>query len=120
MPLLRSQLRSEPEELNVASGVVARRRSGVAGRIRRGGRQNAYATLCANFLGCSASSYSRPMAAILTPLPGTALPQEPPLLPRGAPRQAGRLLAAGQGLEPRKAESYSGQVYADRKRWRGK
>ena len=42
-----SHLRSEPEEVNVASGVVAMGRSGVAGpqRVRR---QNAYATLCAN------------------------------------------------------------------------
>ena len=44
------QLRSEPEEVNVASGVVAMRRSVVADRLRRGGRQNAYATLCADFL----------------------------------------------------------------------
>jgi len=45
MPLLRRQSPSEPEEVNVANGVVAMRRSGMAGRIRRGGRQNAYATL---------------------------------------------------------------------------
>jgi hypothetical protein len=47
MPLVRSHLGSEPEEVNVASGVVAMGRSGVAGppRVRR---QNAYATLCAN------------------------------------------------------------------------
>ena len=32
MPLSRRQLRSEPEEVNVASGVVAMRRSGVAAR----------------------------------------------------------------------------------------
>jgi hypothetical protein len=38
-------LRSEPEEVNVASDVVAMGRSGVRDRIRRGGRQNAYATL---------------------------------------------------------------------------
>ena len=44
-----SHLRSEPEEVNVASGVVAMGRSGAAGRIRRGGRQDAHATLCANF-----------------------------------------------------------------------
>jgi predicted nucleic acid-binding protein len=31
MLLLRRQLRSEPEEVNVASGVVAMRRSGLAG-----------------------------------------------------------------------------------------
>jgi hypothetical protein len=54
-----SHLGSEPEEVNVASGLVAMGRSGVAARIRRGGRQNAYATLCANFLRCSASSYGR-------------------------------------------------------------
>ena len=31
-----------------------------------------------------------------------------------------QLLEAGQGLDPKKAESYLAQVYADRKRWRGK
>ena len=31
-----------------------------------------------------------------------------------------QLLATGQGLDPKKAESYLAQVYADRKRWRGK
>ena len=34
-----------------------------------------------NFLGCSASSHGRPTAGVLKPLPGTASPQEPPLLP---------------------------------------
>jgi len=33
MPPLRSQLRSEPEEMNVASGVVSMGRSGMAGNI---------------------------------------------------------------------------------------
>jgi predicted transcriptional regulator len=31
-----------------------------------------------------------------------------------------QLQEAGQGLDPKKAESYLAQVYADRKRWRGK
>ena len=31
-----------------------------------------------------------------------------------------QLLAGGQGLEPKEAESYLAQVNADRKRWRGK
>jgi hypothetical protein len=46
---LPSHLLSEPEEVNVASGVVGMGRSGAASRIRRGGRRDAYATLCANF-----------------------------------------------------------------------
>ena len=32
----------------------------------------------------------------------------------------GQLLETGQGLDPKKAESYLAQVYADRKRWRAK
>ena len=47
MPLLRSQLRSQLEEEDVASGAVAMRHWGSGShRVRR---QNAYATLCANF-----------------------------------------------------------------------
>jgi hypothetical protein len=66
MPLLRSQLRSE------ASGSERGKQCGSyatlgCGGLQRGRRQNAYATLCANFH--------------LTPLPGTAFLQEPPLLP---------------------------------------
>ena len=38
MPLLRSQLRTEPEEVNVASGAVAMGRSGMAGRNVCAGR----------------------------------------------------------------------------------
>jgi hypothetical protein len=38
LPLLRGQLRSEPEEVNVASGVVAMRHSGVAGHSVCAGR----------------------------------------------------------------------------------
>jgi hypothetical protein len=56
MLLLRSRLRSEPEEVNVASGVVAMRRSDVTPqRVRR---QNAYATLGANFHGCAKPVYA--------------------------------------------------------------
>ena len=38
MPLLRGQLRREPEEVKMASGVVATRRWGVAGRSVCAGR----------------------------------------------------------------------------------
>jgi predicted transcriptional regulator len=31
-----------------------------------------------------------------------------------------QLLAGGQGLEPKEAESYLAQVYADRQRWKGR
>ena len=84
MPLLRSQLRSEPEEVNMASSVVAIGTLGCGGRIRRGGRQNAYATFAREFLALSIT-YGRPT---------------PPIYCYACPR---------------KAESYLGQGYADRK-----
>ncbi len=59
--LLPSHLRSESEEVNVASGVVAMGRSGVAGRSVCAGRMPTLR--CAqNFHSCSASFYGRPTA----------------------------------------------------------
>ena len=56
MPLLRRQSPSEPEEVNVASGVVAMGRSDVAAAACAYAECLRY--VCANFFGCSVSSYS--------------------------------------------------------------